>query len=221
MTDKCAAAAAAVAGFVASIALGSVSAHAHPHAWIDVSSAVLFDQKGQAVALEQVWLFDEYYTAFAVEGLDEDGDGAPDPDGLAALLRENMTNLADYDYFTLVESGGAQEPLGAVTEMSSRMQGDRLEMRFVVHFAAPQLAKDSSFSYAIFDPTYYIEMLHFAGDDAVRLVGAPSGCSVARSIAEPDAETMAFAAMLDQTQSAGSGLGIQFAETVTVQCPPR
>ena len=178
-----------------------------------------FDQRGQAVALEEIWLFDPYYTAFAIEGLDQDGDGAPDPDGLAALLRENMTNLADYDYFTVVESGGVQEPLGAVTEMSSRMRGEQLEMRFVISFSAPQLEKTDSFSYAIFDPTYYIEMLHFAGDDAVQLVGAPEGCTVERSTAEPDAETLAFAAMLDQSQSAGNGLGIQFAETVTVQCP--
>lgn len=199
--------------------LGPSPAYAHPHAWIDVRSVVMFDQRGHAVALEEIWLFDPYYTAFAIEGLDEDGDGAPDPDGLAALLRENMTNLAAYDYFTVVETDGTSEPLDAVTEMSSRMRGEQLEMRFVVTFAAPLLEKTDSFSYAIFDPTYYIEMLHASGDDAVRLVGAPEGCSVERSIAEPDAETVALAAMLDQSQTAGNGLGILFAETVTVQCP--
>ena len=45
--------------------LFAVSANAHPHAWIDLRSTVVLNEAGQAVALEQEWLFDDFYTAVA------------------------------------------------------------------------------------------------------------------------------------------------------------
>ena len=54
-------------------------ADAHPHAWIDVRVTVLFDGDGAITGLRQSWLFDEFYTAFATEGLDGDGDARPPP----------------------------------------------------------------------------------------------------------------------------------------------
>ncbi|MGF1624687.1 MAG: DUF1007 family protein [Alphaproteobacteria bacterium] len=200
--------------------LASDPAAAHPHGWIDVRSALVFDDRGRAVALRQVWLFDAFYSAFAVEGLDQDGDGKPDQAGLAALLRENMTNLQAYDYFTRVESGGAPVAFAPVNEMSSRMRGDRLEMRFTIAFAAPAEADGDGLTYAIFDPTYYIEMLHVDAD-AVQLVDAPEGCAFLLVEPGPDPEAIALAAMLDRTESGGDDLGAQFAETVTVRCAAR
>lgn len=196
-------------------------AAAHPHGWIDVWSTLEFDDKGQPVALRQVWLFDEYYSAFAVEGLDQDGDGAPDPKGLEALLEENLSNLAAYDYFTRIERNGLAVGIGEAAEASSRMRGDRLEMSFLVPIAKPEPIGDAALSYAIFDPTYYIEMLHAEEDTAVRLVGAPPGCGFALSAPMPDPETVALASMLDRTESAGDTLGAQFAEQVAVQCGAR
>jgi ABC-type uncharacterized transport system substrate-binding protein len=210
------------AAFGAALVVGAVSpAAAHPHGWIDVWSTVLFDESGQPSAIREVWLFDEYYSAFAVEGLDEDGDGEPDRAGLAALLQENMTNLEAYDYFTRIESDGVPVPIGPATEMSSQMHGDRLQMTFVVPFAQQDLAPGDAFTYAVFDPTYYIAMLHADAADAVRLEGAPEGCTHQLAEPRPDPEAVALASMLDQTQSGGDGLGAQFAETVTIRCAAR
>ena len=104
-------------------------AAAHPHAWIDVRVAVLFEA-GRIVGLRQTWLFDEYYTAFATEGFDRDRDGRPDRDQLDALLAENLRNLADYDTFTRVTAAGQRVAVAAPVEASSRMVGSRLEMSF-------------------------------------------------------------------------------------------
>ena len=193
-------------------------AKAHPHNWIDVSVEVVFEQ-GKAVGLRQTWLFDDYYTAYATEGMDEDGDGQPDARKLRALLETNMHNLAEYRYFTQVSRGGNDVAFADVNEMSSRMAGRRLEMSFLLPLAAPLDVDGPGMVYGIFDPTYYIEMLHAEKRDAIRLIGAKAGCSAKLDEPQPTAEATTLAASLDRLQSAGDTLGATFAERVTIRCP--
>ncbi len=191
---------------------------AHPHTWIDVTVEVVFEQ-GKAVGLRETWLFDDYYTAYATEGMDEDGDGQPDARRLRALLEENMSNLAEYTYFTQVTRGGNDVAFAEVAEMSSRMAGTRLEMSFLLPLATPLDVGGPGMVYGIFDPTYYIEMLHAETRDAIRLTGAPAGCSTKLDKPKPTAEATSLAASLDRLQSAGDTLGAIFAERVTIRCP--
>ena len=48
---------------------------AHPHTWIDLRTIAIFDAQGRISALRVLWTFDEFYTAFAIDGMDKDGDG--------------------------------------------------------------------------------------------------------------------------------------------------
>ncbi|MEM7171099.1 MAG: DUF1007 family protein [Pseudomonadota bacterium] len=191
---------------------------AHPHAWIDITVDVQLNDKAEAVALEQTWLFDEYYTAFATEGMDSNGDGQPDPDKLAELLELNMSNLADYQYFTRVDGAGGSVGFDEVMEMASEMDGTRLRMTFVLPLDKPQALSGQSLRYAVFDPTYYIEMLHAEGPDVVTFSDPDANCRYTLTPATPDPETVSLAFALDQTESAGDGLGIHFAEWATLEC---
>lgn len=206
----------AAAGLLAFL-LAAPAAHAHPHGWIDLRIQVLFDAAGRAVGLRQHWLFDEFYSAFATEGMAEAPEGLQA--GIDALMRENLTNLAEFDYFTKVTSKGAAAAFGPVRETSSAIEGQRLGMSFVLPFREPLDPGEAPLAYAIFDPTYYIEMLHAEADGAITLEGAPEGCDFGIATPDPDAEWVALAAALDRTQSAGDQLGAVFAETVTVTCP--
>ncbi|MDA0676115.1 MAG: DUF1007 family protein [Proteobacteria bacterium] len=190
---------------------------AHPHAWITVKVEVRFDQAGAITGLREIWLFDEAYTAFAVEGLGRAGKG-PSAAQLAELLAVNMTNLEEYDFFTRVKSNGAPVKIGKATDASSRLRGSRLEMSFSVTFVEPVPVDAGAFSYAIFDPTYYIEMLHAEAGDAITLIGAPAGCKPRIDNPAPNPDTVSLAYALDATQSAGDTLGEAFAEWVTIQC---
>src|SRR3546814_462775 len=154
-----------------------------------------------------------------MEGLGRPGEGRPSQDEIDTLLRENMKNLEPYTYFTKVERDGEDVAFGSVTDMSSALHGQRLGMTFVLPFESPIDLKGSSFVYAIYDPTYYIEMLHADSDDAIRLDAAPAGCAHRLIEPNPSMESLALAAALDRTQTAGDGLGALFAERVAVQCP--
>ncbi len=193
-------------------------AWAHPHGWIDLSVEVLFDGDGRVSGLRQTWLFDEFYTAFATEGFDGDGDGAPDQDKLVELLHENLGSLGEADYFTRIESGGAVLALGAAAEASTRMRAGRLEATFLVPLKEPVAVGPGGFVYAVYDPTYYVEILHAETPDPVRLSGAPADCRPRLIAPAPEPQAVMLAQALDRTQSAGDGLGVHFAEKVEIRC---
>ena len=79
-------------------------AHAHPHVYVTVESTVLFD-KGVITGLRQRWLFDEFYTTMAIEGLDTNNDGIYDRKELAELAKINIDGLAQMEYFTFAKLG--------------------------------------------------------------------------------------------------------------------
>lgn len=198
--------------------LFTAPANAHPHVWADIKVRILFDDQGRVSGLHQTWLFDDFYSAFVLSDADMSGDKAPDQKALDAVLAENLSNLEEYAYFTRVLSGETRIATGRATGGATRVIGNRFEMSFELPLSAPLAVGDLPFRYAVFDPTYYIEMVHAEVPDAVTLVHPPKGCVTKLVQPKPDTEQVLLAASLDKTQSAGDGLGQYFAEEVTLTC---
>lgn len=203
--------------------LSPTTAGAHPHVWVDVETTLHLDDAGHLTAVESRWTFDEFYTAFAVQGLDTDGSGAYEPAELQELAEVNMTALADWSYFTAVNPGIAEPtevdrrvegvafagPQGA----ANRMLDDRLQLTFTLPLAEP-LAPP--FTVATFDPTFYVAM-PLAETNAVTLEGALSeGCRVEAVLAVdqdmyiPDSDLPAEAALALRAR--------QLADEIQVEC---
>ena len=83
---------------------------------------------------------------------------------------------------------------------------------------APLAPRQSDIVYRIAEPTYYFEMLHAEEGLAIVLKDAPPACRYRLEPPKPDAALVAYAASLGVNESGGDGLGIQFAETVTIRC---
>ncbi|MEM7302681.1 MAG: DUF1007 family protein [Pseudomonadota bacterium] len=194
------------------------SAWSHPHEFIQMRIDVLFNKSGQAVAMRQNWLFDEFFTAFAVEGLDKDGDGKPDKQALDALLVEILGNIGKESYFTLVEQDGNLTKFKTATALKTEMENNQLRVQFLIPFKTPVGGPNKEFRYATFDPTFYVAMQHDDGDDVVKLKDAPKSCGHEIVPPDPDPEKMALAISLDKGETAGDGLGIHFAEWVNIKC---
>ena len=195
-----------------------VPAKAHPHAWIDVSVTVLLDDDGRVRGLHQTWLFDDFYSAFVMEGAISIGGGKVSQEALEVLLKENMNNLAEYNYFTEITSG--ESPLATLPPVNAttRVVGNRLEMAFEVPLAEPVTVDAIPVNYAIYDPTYYIEMVHIESDDNVTFDKTSSSCSAIIAQPNPDPEKFLYANSLDQSEQGYDGLGRYFAEVVTITC---
>jgi ABC-type uncharacterized transport system substrate-binding protein len=191
-------------------------ATAHPHAWIDLRSTVVLDSGGLVVAIDQEWLFDEFYTLFVLDGLEEQK-GDKDK-GLLELARVNLENLRPYGYFTDVRANDTKIELGSVTDFETGLRDDRLWLRFKIPLERPLDPRKDKIRFAIFDPTYYIEILHLK-DDVIAFQGGNSGaCSGRILLPNPSKEAVLLASALDRGAKPDETLGALFAETVVVEC---
>ena len=192
---------------------------AHPHGWIDIRTEILVDDAGRIEALRQAWLFDAFYSAFMLD--DFAAEGLSREAGLARLLEQDVTALAPHDYFTRVEVDGDARAFDEVRAYANGVAQGRLWFRFELPLAEPVDPSAHDVRYAVYDPTYYIELLHH-GETPVRLAEPlVERCAVEVIEPEPPAEIVSFAAMLDRTAEADDGLGAHFAQWVELRCAPR
>ena len=205
---------AAVLGLAA--AWAPAVAQAHPHAWIDVTSTAIVDAHGRVEAIEQTWLFETLYTLFVTDTLKEDP--RPEAEALRDMARQNLGNLAEYDYFTVPKCTGAPAAVAPVRTFETEMREGRLWLRFIVPLASPLPLAGAGFSYAIRDPTYFIDMRH-EGPAAARVAG-PGGdrCAARVELPDPGPEAIARAAALDRDAVVEDALGDLFAERVVLTC---
>lgn len=201
---------------MALIVMSSTPASAHPHVWIDIRSTLIMNDKGQVTAIEQEWLFDEFYTLFALEGLKK-AKGKKE-ELLAALAKVNLENLHPYGYFMDIRSNGTKIVAAKVTEYKMEHRDDRLWLKFVVPLETAIDPKKERMRFSVFDPTYYIEMLHAENDVISFKDGPAEKCSAIVEAATPSEEAVSLAAALDQGAVPDNSLGALFAETVVVKC---
>jgi ABC-type uncharacterized transport system substrate-binding protein len=195
----------------------SFTASAHAHNWIDLQIGLQLDQSGNVTALYQKWLFDDIYSVTITEGMDGDGDGKPDTSRLDELHKSVVNNLKKHNYFSHVEQDGKSVPFGPVSRGAMTMYGNRLEFSFYLPLATPLDPRRSPLNYRVFDPSYYIEMLHAENKDAVVLRDAPEGCKYHLQQPNPDPKKIAYAASLPPGASGGD-IGRFFTEKVVVKC---
>ncbi|MGQ4878015.1 DUF1007 family protein [Billgrantia sp. LNSP4103-1] len=195
-------------------------AQAHPHGWIDIRVRLIVDDEGRLEALHQAWRMDPFYSLVLIEELSRAEGGLEA--GLDQLGSEIRGNLAPFDYFTEVRLSDDKLDLGEVSEYTVMERNDRVEFVFVLPLATPQPLEAETLQYQVFDPTYYLEVVHEAEGDTPQedalTVGSELSCTTRILPADPDPERVMEASMLDVDDEAEPGLGRHFAETGVVQC---
>ena len=156
------------------------AARAHPHVWIDVSVELRFEDS-ILEGLRVVWLFDEYYSAFAVQDFDANGNKRLDREELA-VLENSHEGLKDYSYFTHLKVGDLLPEdlkVEAVENFVAEMNGDRLQYAFDVPLPEPLNPRKTTFGVGFYDETYYID-LNVGSPRRLRVTGnLPGGCKPA------------------------------------------
>ena len=204
----------------------SAPAMAHPHAWIETRSDVVFDDQGRITAINVEWSFDPDYSALAVEGLDTNGDGYYSAGELLPLARENIVALKDYDYFVYAKAGGAKVAYAEVTKYGQILSNGTLKMHFTVPLAQPADPFAAEFVYRIYDPSYYIG-IDFAEKEPLAALGKrPDACKVELRPPPTGEEIDSTRNMLaekdkDWQPEVQEDFGSMFAKPVAVVCKPK
>ena len=148
---------------------------AHPHMWVTVETTVLYD-KGTFTGLREKWTFDEYYTAYAIEGLDKNHDGIYDREELSELAKVNIEAMKEVGYFTYPVLGGQEVKLKPAQDYWLEHKDGVLSLYFTVLFDQPILTEAESFGFAVEDPTFFIAFEPAKTDPVKFGEGAPKSC---------------------------------------------
>jgi len=205
----------AVLGIVM-LAFAGSRAQAHPHAWIDVHSTVVLDDAGQATAIEQEWVFDELYSAALVEGVSQGRTFKPEM--LAEYAGEVIDNLGPYGYFMKLRVDGQLQRFDKPKQYRGALRGERFVLSFTAPLAQAVDPLAHALEFAVYDPTYFIQMMHLEADPpGVRGVGA-AACRMAVHAPDPSPAALARAFAMDWQAEPDDSLGELFAQKVSLQC---
>ena len=190
-------------------------AAAHPHVWVTATSELVYAPDGSVTGIRQHWVFDDMFSAFAVQGLQGKEKGKFSRDELAPLAKVNVHDLKDADYFTFATADGNKAPFAdPAPDYYLDYKDELLTLNFTLPFKQPVKAKDLKIE--IYDPTYFIA---FALDKQtpVHLIGAPAQCQTA--VEWPRELTYALGKQLSNNPEAAADWGAFFANKITVKCP--
>ena len=198
------------------ITMPAMLATAHPHMWVDLESRIVLRDDASPASIHQEWLFDDFFSTALIEeaGLHPDGVGA----GIQQQITEIMVNLEPYDYFNVIKRGNEALPLSLVGDVTAGIRENRVWMDFTVAIESHVDLAAQNFSYAIFDPTYYIEMFHQEGKTITFDGDAPAGCSTEIVQPNPSADAIALSQSASLDANPDDTIGRLFAETVHVKC---
>ena len=135
------------------LTLSSVtSALGHPHMWVDLESRVVLNIDDGSVAIQQVWLFDDFFSTSVIE------DASLDPGGTSAGIQKEIDRITEalkpYNYYTEIEMGGKNLSSTLVGDVIWEVIQNRIKMRFTVATNESSISDVQGWSYAIYDPTY-------------------------------------------------------------------
>ncbi|GGF04942.1 DUF1007 family protein [Stappia taiwanensis] len=150
---------------------------AHPHVFVEARAEIVFDEAGRLSAVRHVWRFDEAFTAFAVQGLDADGDGTLSREELQPLAQINVESLAEYDFFTFLYKGEDEVAFGDPVEYWLDFYGGRLTLFYTLPLKQEMITDASSLTLDVFDPTYFVAF-EMTPDTPFSMVDAPATCTL-------------------------------------------
>ena len=195
--------------------MASASASAHPHVWVTAHTTVLFDH-GMIAGLEQAWSFDELYTAMAIEGLDTNNDGAYDRQELADLAQTNIDGMQDVGYFMVAKLGEMNLKFRPPIDYWCEYKDGVLTLIFTLPLEQLNAAKADTFSFAIYDPSFFLAFSS-AKADPIRLeTGAPPACKATTAL--PEKVAAEIQRLGEAFPLGGPTFGLSVAATGSVQC---
>jgi len=189
---------------------------AHPHMWVDLESRVMLHNAGRSIDIYQSWLFDDFFSTAVIE------DAAVHPDGKNTGIQQEIDRivaaLEPYNYFTVIKHGSKTLSSKLVGDVEWKIIQNRIQMKFSLAVDKHNGLETQHWSYAIFDPTYYIEMLHAEGATITIEGETSTKCNSWIEQPNPSSDAVALSQSTTLDNNPDETIGRLFAETVHVNC---
>ena len=199
-----------------SVVLGAAAAEAHPHVWITARSELIYAPDGTITGVRHAWTFDDMFSTYATQGLEQKTKGTFSREELAPLAQTNVESLKEFGYFTFARADGKKERFLEPVDYFLEYKDSALTLHFTLPLKAPVSAKQLALE--VFDPSYFIDF-KFEDKDPIKLVGAPAACQM--KFQRPNDGTAAAQKLNENNFMNGdnSNYGAMFANKIMVECP--
>jgi ABC-type uncharacterized transport system substrate-binding protein len=203
---------------VAALLVAASVAEAHPHVWVTMRTALIYDADGNITGVRHAWAFDDMFSAFATQGLESKEKGKFTREELAPLAKVNVESLKEYDYFTYVTADGHKTALNdPAPDYWLDFNDSILTLNFTLPLKTPVKAKELRVD--IYDPTIFVDFA-WAKDKPVSMVGG-KGCKA--DVVMPREMTFEESKKLSEIPAdqpnTTMAWGAQFANRILVHCP--
>jgi len=202
------------------LSLAAGTAAAHPHVWVVTKSSFVYAPDGSLIGIRYSWAFDDMYSAFATQGLEQKKKGEFTREERQPLAQVNVESLKEYDFFSAARIDGKKAVFAEPKEYD--LEFNAKETMLTLHFLLPLKtpAKIKTLTLETYDPAYFVDF-QLAEKDPVALVDAPKGCEF--SVGKPQEMTKEMAQKLAEippgAQIPENSFGAQFANKLSVKCP--
>jgi ABC-type uncharacterized transport system substrate-binding protein len=195
---------------------GVSSAEAHPHVWITAKSRVMYAPDGSVTGVRHAWTFDDMFSTYALQGIEQKAKGAYSREELAPLAQTNVESLKEFGFFTFARADGSKQRFLEPVDYFLDYKDSLLTLHFTLPAKTPFKAKQLVLE--VFDRAFFIDF-KYAEQDPVTLVGAPADCKI--QFQRPNDGSAAAQKLGEQDFAGGEGgnFGLMFANKITVDCP--
>ena len=196
----------------------SISAHAHPHVWITMRIELVYAPDGRITGVRHAWAFDDMFSTFVTQGLENWKKGKFTREELAPLAKNNMEAFKEFAYFTYATADGNEVPFSdPLPEYWLDYSDSILTLHFTLPFKTPVRANELKLE--VYDPTIFINF-EFAKETPVKLVGTTQcGFDIELPREMTPRERMALSQIAAEVPNTTMAWGAQFANKIILHCP--
>jgi ABC-type uncharacterized transport system substrate-binding protein len=198
------------------VALGAVTAEAHPHVWITAKSELIYAPDGTVTGVRHAWTFDDMFSTYALQGLEAKVKGAYSREELAPLAQTNVESLKEFRFFTFAKADGKKQNFLEPVDYFLEYKDSLLTLHFTLPAKTPFKARQLALE--VFDPEFFIDF-KYADKNPIKLVGAPADCKM--QFQRPNDGAAGAQKLGEQNFLNGdsSNYGAMFANKIMVECP--
>ncbi len=191
-------------------------AAAHPHVWITAKSQLIYAPDGTVSGVRHAWTFDDMFSTYALQGLEQKTKGTYSREELAPLAQTNVESLKEFGFFTFARADGTRQRFLEPVDYYLEFKDSLLTLHFTLPAKTPFRAKQLVLD--VFDKAFFIDF-KYVDKDPVTLVGAPADCKM--QFQRPNDGTASAQKLGEQnfTGADGGSFGMMFANKITVDCP--
>jgi len=196
----------------------SISAYAHPHVWITMRTEMVYAPDGRITGVSHSWAFDDMFSTFVTQGLENWKKGKFTREELASLAKDHLNSFKEFDYFTYATVDGKKVPFSDPSPDYWLDYADSiLTLHFTLPFEIPVQANELKLE--VYDPTIFISF-QFAKETPVKLVGGKQ-CKFDIELPREmtPRERIALSQIAAEVPNTTMAWGAQFANKITVHCP--